>query len=63
MVDQFDGNTIIKNEKGLKQDEVFNGIAYNRESNKYILTGKDWSHFYEAEFWVFRLYLNAVSAD
>ena len=50
MVDQFDGNTIIKNEKGLKQDEVFNGIAYNRESNKYILTGKDWSHFYEAEF-------------
>ena len=38
---------MIKNEQGLKHDEVVNGIAFNKRKNTLLLTGKNWAHFYE----------------
>ena len=49
VVDEYDGSKLVAHETGLKRDEVINGIAYSKESKKYILTGKKWSNFYEVE--------------
>ena len=32
---------MIKNEQGLKHDEVVNGIAFNKRKNTLLLTGKN----------------------
>lgn len=47
VVDEYDGSKLVAHEKGLKRDEVINGIAYNEVSKKYVMTGKRWSYFYE----------------
>ena len=36
-------------EKSLKNDEVFNGIAYHKESQNWVLTGKNWGKFYQTK--------------
>ena len=47
MIERYDASKLISNEKGLQSDEVINGIAYNNETKKFILTGKHWKNFYE----------------
>jgi len=46
VVKEYDLLKIIQNEKGLKYDEVINGIAYDQSSGKFLLTGKNWANFY-----------------
>ena len=49
VVESFDCLHLLQAEmkqNSLRQDEVFNGIAYHQKSGNFILTGKDWGHFY-----------------
>lgn len=46
VVKEYDLLKVIQNEKGIKYDEVINGIAYDQNSGKFLLTGKNWSNFY-----------------
>ncbi|SDY01605.1 Glutamine cyclotransferase [Lutibacter oricola] len=40
---------IEKTQKLVDQDEVLNGIAYDKENNRLFVTGKHWSKLYEIE--------------
>lgn len=49
VVAEYDGSKIINAERSsgaLRHDEVINGIAYDSNSHKFLLTGKHWRHTY-----------------
>ena len=41
-------DTILKTQQ-LQDDDVLNGIAYNAETNRFFVTGKNWSKLFEIE--------------
>ena len=51
VVAKMDLTPIIQQEKALNPNaEVLNGIAYNPETKKFYVTGKNWSKIYELQF-------------
>ena len=50
VVEIYDARNVINADKkkgSLRNDEVINGIAYDAKNDKFILTGKHWSQFYQ----------------
>ena len=57
-IDPSNGNVIAKYDlgglhdsvKGISQDAVLNGIAYNHTTKKFYITGKNWPQMFEIQF-------------
>lgn len=51
VVSKMDLSPIVQQEKALNPNaEVLNGIAYNPDTKKFYITGKNWSKIYELRF-------------
>lgn len=46
-MEEYDGTPLAQSESGLQDGEVLNGIAYDKGSGKFLLTGKHWSKVYQ----------------
>ena len=49
VIDLKELKTEILKEQQLDDDEVLNGIAFDKENNRIFVTGKHWSKLYEIE--------------
>jgi glutamine cyclotransferase len=49
LVDNEINNNFLKTSR-FNTGDVLNGIAYNKDTNKFLLTGKRWGNYYETSF-------------
>jgi len=47
---RIDCSSIVPKQFKNELDKVLNGIAYDKENNRYFITGKNWSKLYEVKF-------------
>lgn len=50
VVAKIDFNSLVDTVRRDKHSEYFNGIAYNKETKKFYVTGKLWPQIYEIQF-------------